>query len=275
MDLDARLALRDRRADFEHVRAEHHRTPALEVVGVVLHEAGAAGQAVGHQLHRAHQCSSLPVSLCAKAKVIHHQSLDRETRELCEAVQILEVGGEAFEIALFEKMPQPCLNAGPLTQGLILAASTAQRWRHLVPFIIVLHELINLAVSHLVHILDEIAYAVAGDIISQPDLGFHLIPFSDSHFAHIVAEAGDLRPLSVVPGTGSARPRSQACLDIFILPVPYDNLSVQAHPAADEPEFAVSVGGLVQIHEVHVDFRPRYIAIVLRVHVRERLLQSS
>jgi hypothetical protein len=123
--------------------------------------------------------------------------------------------------------------------------------------------------------VDEIAYTVARDVIAQPDLGFHLISFGDRHFAHIVAEAGDPGPLRVVPGAGSTRPRSQAGLDLFILPVPNDHLAVQAHPAADEAEFAVPVGGLVQIHEVHVDVRPGYITIVLGVQMHERLLQRS
>src|SRR5947199_10278032 len=110
-------------------------------------------------------------------------------------------------------MPQPGLNASAIKQGLILTTPTAQGWRHVIPFVVFLHQLIYLAIRRLVHILDEIAYAVAGVIISQPDLGFHLIPFGDSYFAHIVAEAVNLRHLSVVPGSGGTISCSQFGLD--------------------------------------------------------------
>src|SRR5690349_7614992 len=130
------------------------------MIGVVFHEGRPARQASCHYLHRSYQGWRLPVSLAAKTIVIGHQALDRETGQLCESVQILEVGAEGFEMALLQEMPQAGLNAGPLTQGLILATSSAQRWHYLVLFIVVLHQLINLAVSHLVHIVDEIAYAV-------------------------------------------------------------------------------------------------------------------
>ena len=43
--------------------------------------------------------------------------------------------------------------------------------------------------------------------------------------------------------------------------------------ASDEPELAVAVGRLVQVHEVHVDLRPGQLAVELRVQVRHRLAQ--
>ena len=45
--------------------------------------------------------------------------------------------------------------------------------------------------------------------------------------------------------------------------------------AADEAELAVAVGRLVQVHEVHVDLRPRQLAIELRVQVRHRLRSGA
>ena len=45
-------------------------------------------------------------------------------------------------------------------------------------------------------------------------------------------------------------------LHVGVLPVPDDHLALQPHAAADEPEFAVAVRRLVQVHEIHVDRRP-------------------
>src|SRR6266699_4161330 len=126
------LLLGDGGTHLQHVGSKPHHVVLTQMIGVVFHEGHPTIQASAHHLHRAHQCSSLPVSLSTKAIVLRHQSLDRETRELCEAVQILEVGGEAFEIALFEKMPQPGLNAGAITQGLVLTAIAEQRWRYVI-----------------------------------------------------------------------------------------------------------------------------------------------
>jgi hypothetical protein len=55
--------------------------------------------------------------------------------------------------------------------------------------------------------------------------------------------------------------------------VPDDRLATAPQPGLDEREFPVSVRGLVEVHEVHVDLRPREIAVVLRVKVDQRLAQ--
>ena len=59
-------------------------------------------------------------------------------------------------------------------------------------------------------------------------------------------------------------------MDLLVLPVADHDLAVQAEAAADEPELAVAVGGLVQVHEVHVDRAPRQVAVELRVEVQRR-----
>ena len=50
---------------------------------------------------------------------------------------------------------------------------------------------------------------------------------------------------------------AQTGLYIGILPVTDDHFAVQAHAAADETKFAVAMRGLVEVHEIHVDLRPR------------------
>ena len=49
---------------------------------------------------------------------------------------------------------------------------------------------------------------------------------------------------------------------------------LQPHPRGDEPELPVAVGGLIEVHEIHVDRGPGDLAIELRVEVQERLLEG-
>jgi hypothetical protein len=46
-----------------------------------------------------------------------------------------------------------------------------------------------------------------------------------------------------------------------------------AQPGLDETELTVAVRGLVEVHEVHVDGRPRQRPVVLGVQVQQRLAQ--
>ena len=58
--------------------------PGLEMVGVVLHEGGAAGQARRHHLQRAQQHRGLPVAFAAEAVAVGHQPLHGEAGQLAQ-----------------------------------------------------------------------------------------------------------------------------------------------------------------------------------------------
>ena len=60
---------------------------------------------------------------------------------------------------------------------------------------------------------------------------------------------------------------------LSVLPVADDDLSLQAHARADEPELAPAVGRLVEVHKVHVDRVPGDVAVELGVEVDKGLLQ--
>ena len=106
-------------------------------------------------------------------------------------------------------------------------------------------------------------------------LGFDLVALGHGHLPHVVAEAGDPGALGVVPGRRGPGPDAQLRLDLLILPVPDDDLAIATHAGADEPELAVAVGALVEVHEVHVDVGPGDVAVELRVQVHERLAQGA
>jgi len=138
-----------------------------------------------------------------------------------------------------------------------------------------LHHLVDVGVAGVIHRAHQVANAIAVDAVAKLDLRRHLVALGHGHVAHVIAKARELRALPVGPGRGRARPRAQAGLHIFIRPVAHHHLALQPQPAADEPKLAVAMRGLVQVHKVHVDLRPRNFTVVLGVQVRQRLRQRS
>src|SRR3990172_1614273 len=95
---------------------------------------------------------------------------------------------------------------------------------------------IHLGIRPRIHDFHQATNAVTIDRRAEAHLSFDLVAFGHSHLAHVVAEAGDLGALRVVPGIGGPSPYSNPLLDIFGLPVTNDNLAVQPHPATDVAE---------------------------------------
>ena len=136
---------------------------------------------------------------------------------------------------------------------------------------VLLAERIDRRVGDLVLEGDEVAEAVAVDGDAEAYLGLDLVALGDGDLAHVVAETRDLHAPHVVPCGGGAHPDAEPLADRRFLPVPDHHLAIQAKPRADEAEFAVAVSRLVEVHEVHVDGRPRDVAVELRVQMTERL----
>src|SRR5512135_2055752 len=101
-----------------------------EVVGVVLHERGPAGQAGRHDLHRPDEQGRLPVALGAEAVAVGHQALDADPRELDEVAEVLEGVRDGSEAAGLEEAPETDLDPGSLAKGWPAIAAGPERWRH-------------------------------------------------------------------------------------------------------------------------------------------------
>ena len=63
--------------------------------------------------------------------------------------------------------------------------------------------------------------------------------------------------------------------NLFVLPVAGHDLAGLAQAGADEAVLTVAVGGLVEVHEVHVDFVVRDLLVVLGGKVAPGLLQVA
>ena len=135
-------------------------------------------------------------------------------------------------------------------------------------------ELVDFALGGCVDFRDEIADAEGVHFPTETDLRGNLVAFRDGDVAHVVADAGDLQVARGVPATRGAGPGGEALVDFRVLPVADDGLARQAQARADVPELAAAVGGLVQVHEIHVDLAPREVAVELGVQVGKRLAED-
>ena len=105
--------------------------------------------------------------------------------------------------------------------------------------------------------------------IAEPQLGLDLVAFGDGDVAHVVAEAGQAKLLGGVPAGGGARPGADPAADDRVARVAGDGLAPQRQAGLDVAELAVAVGGLVEVHEVHVDLGPGQRQVGLGVQVQQ------
>jgi hypothetical protein len=97
MHLQRRLAVRDARANFQHVRAEDELVARLQMIGVILHERRAALEAARHDFHRADERGGFPIAFAGETVAVRHQALRREAGQLHQTVQIFKRRGETLE----------------------------------------------------------------------------------------------------------------------------------------------------------------------------------
>ena len=216
----------------------------------------------------------LPIPLTAEAVPVGHEPLRGDAGQLLEAVQVLERVGEADERPGFEERPQAQLDPGGVPQRLVPGGPLPQFGRDRVLLGVLAAEAVDGRVARLVDVLDEVADGVRVDGVAELRLGRDLVAVGDGDEPHVVAEPGEVRPLAVVPGAGGPHPGADPALDLGVGPVADDDLAAEPQPGVQVPGLPVAVGGLVQVHEVHVDLGPRQVAVELRVQVQDRLGQG-
>src|SRR5207253_8063783 len=101
------------------------------------------------------------------------------------------------------------------------------------------------------------------------DLRLDAVAARHGDLTHVhAAEAHDLQSPRFGDRAGDAGPAFEIGDDIAVLPVPNHDLVFEAQSRDDEPELAVAVGRLVQVHEVHVDLGPGQLAVEDRKSTR-------
>ncbi len=104
-------------------------------------------------------------------------------------------------------------------------------------------------------------------------LGLDLVAFGDGDVAHVVAEAHHPQAAQRLRSDARPHPRADAAAHGGIADVAGHRLARHAEPGHDVGELAVAVGGLVEVHEVHVDRRPWQRLVGLGVQMEQRLAQ--
>lgn len=213
-----------------------------------------------------HRCD-LPVAFAAVAVALRHEVLGREAGQLFHAIEVLERVGEGFAALRIHHLLHSDLFARLIADGSDIVG------RKIVLFAVNGHELVNFRFRDGVHFLDQIANGPCVDFPAEFLLDFDFIALGDSHVAHIVAETHDFHVLRDGDADGGLHPAADAGLHILVLPVPSDNLARLAQARADEAVFPVAVRGLIEVHEVHVDFFIGNLTVILGRKVQPRLLE--
>src|SRR5512135_113303 len=80
--------------------------------------------------------------------------------------------------------------------------------------------------------------------------------------------------MQVTPRARGPHPCFKLGENIFVVPIAYNDLSVELHPAPNEPELPIAMCRLIEVHEIHVDARPWQLGTELSVQMEERSLQG-
>ena len=275
MHLQARLVFRDGGADFQHVGAQHHFISRFEVIGVVFHKGGSLAGRTCHQLGEADHGGRLPVSLATESIPCGHETLHGQTGQLIQSVQIFECGRERAISTLFQECFHGNFVTGLHTDGVPGRTGHLCRFREIVRLLVFRHQGIHLGFCDRLGTGNQIPDAIAVHSPAEPDLRLHLVSLGDGHIAHVVAKAGHLELAGFHIADRGTHPGANLRQHALILPEAHHNLARDAHAGANETVLAIAMGGLVQVHEIHVDFIPRNIAVVLRVQVQQRLAQQG
>ena len=106
-------------------------------------------------------------------------------------------------------------------------------------------------------------------------LCLNFVAFGDSYISHIVAKAHDLEVFGEIDADADFLKLCQSCDHILFFPVSGDHFSGLSESCADKAVLSVTMGCLIEIHEVHIDLFIRNFLIVLSCQMAPGLLQQG
>ncbi|MOA08260.1 hypothetical protein D3C78_1280120 [compost metagenome] len=131
---------------------------------------------------------------------------------------------------------------------------------------------LNFLVAYLLQHLHQIADAISVYRPSEFNLRFNLVAVRNSYFTHVVTEARHLETAAFCKSHCSSRPACNVASYLGVLPMSNDDFTRDTEPCPNMTILAVTMSGLVRIHEIHIDRFPRNVTIKLRVEMQKRLL---
>src|SRR5690625_4027967 len=271
-DFQAGLVRRDGGADFQHVGAQHL-VPRAQVISVVLHKGSTTFFALAHYFHDPVHGRGLPVTFAAVAVAFGHQPLGGHAGQTGQAGEVFEVVSKAFEAAFF----QAALHADFQSRFVFNHGHLVLWFEHVGGYIVTCQVFLNQRVG--VRIADSINHGgqltqtKGVHFIAEVTLGSHFIAFGYRYLPHVVTKSGHFQGLSLGPTHSYAQPIIDFLLNALLLPMANDHTTILAQTGADVAELPVTVGTLVQVHVIHVDFGPGQLGVELGVQMHVRLIE--
>ena len=277
MNLQAGPALcQEGRRDLQHVGTHDLLLARHEVIGVVLHQGAATLEAIPHDVADADQNRGLPIPLCRESVPVGHQPLGADSGQLVQGTQVLEVIDGRRGPDLLEHVAHARLLPGGHHQGVV--PGIKEFGGHIVAALVVFDQVLDLVILDGPHMGHQFIDRPGVDGDPENAFGLGLVALGHGHIAHVVAPPADLHGIGGIPTGAGPGPGPDSLRHLGIGVVPHDNLAGNAQAGKDVPELAVTVGRLVQVHEVHVDGLPGDFDMVLRIQLEKglpQLLQST
>ena len=141
---------------------------------------------------------------------------------------------------------------------------------NVIGIIILIHQGVGVAGGDSGHRVRQLRHRPGIHLPAELKLGFHLVTLSNGYIAHVVRHTHHAQAAAFHNAHRGAHPGGDAPAHALIAPVPRDDLAGQAHAGNDVPVLAPAVGGLVFVHEVHVDviIWNGFIKLGMQVHQR-------
>ena len=270
---DGDLAVRDTRADLQHVRLQNAFLPLHKVVGIIFKECSSLSVLLPfcHELHDSDKSSRLPVALRAETVTLFHKALNCKTRELLKSAKVAKVRYHCLVIILFAEFFDSELDLRLHFDVLSEFLRVPALLDNLVCAVIFFRQSFRLAVGDGIHILNKDIDRPCVDFPSEFDLRFDLIAFRHGNISHVICKSGYSHMRALEHADCHVHPGSQLFHHCLVFPVTGNDLSLDAHSGDDMAVLSSAVSRLVLIHEVHVDRLIGDFLIVLCMEMAKRL----
>ena len=91
------------------------------------------------------------------------------------------------------------------------------------------------------------------DMVTHALLKLNAVSVGNGNVVHVHTEHKAADVVCIGTAGSGAGPNSNLLLGVGTLPVAYNNLARYTHAGADMTKLDITVGALVQVHEVHID----------------------
>ena len=199
-------------------------------------------------------------------------------RQLLQSAQIPEVGNDSLIVLFLQETLKADLDLrlyGYVTAEFRLVSSLQED----VVFVVILfYQSVGIRLGNGLNRLRDLIYGIRVDLPAKLNLRFYFIALCNCHVSHIVGNPHHADMAALHDAYGGSHPGGNLLLHLGIAPVAHYNLSLDSHAGYDMPVFPVAVGGLVLVHEVHVNGIVGNLLVELGMQMHQRfsvLLQSQ